>query len=102
MPPKHKVPEILIPYAALTILGSVSVFFLIFAPAAVVEIILKDFIKDCKNELLDIENNCKKLFEKYEILEKKFGNYFVSMFSTTQFILVLMTFLRKEGLKYKI
>ena len=101
VPPRHKTPEVLIPYIALTVLGSVSLAFLLFAPGVLVEIILKDFSEDCKNEILKAENNCKYLFEKYEKLEKIFGNYFLSLFSTTQFILVLMTFLREVFIKHK-
>ena len=99
--PKYETPEVLIPYIALTLLASVSLSFLLFAPGILVEIILKDFSEDCKNEILKVEKNYKFLFEKYEMLEQIFGNYFLSLFSTTQFILVLMTFLRKGFIKHK-
>ena len=101
IPPKNETPEVLIPYIALTLLASVSLSFLLFAPGILVEIILKDFSEDCKNEILKVEKSYKVLFEKYEKLEQIFGNYFLSLFSTTQFILVLMTFLRKGFIKHK-
>ena len=93
-PPKYKTPEVLIPYTALTVLGSVSFSFLVFAPALIVEIMVKAFSKDCNDEILRIENSCTILFEKYEKLDKMFGNFFISFFSITQFTLVLMSFLR--------
>ena len=45
--------------------------------------------------MLDIEKRCIYLFQKYEKLEEIFGNFFLSLFSCTQVIVVLMTFLRK-------
>ena len=88
-------PGVIIPYATLTVLGSVSFSFLVFIPGIVVEIILKAFSEDCRKEIVDIERRCKHLFEKYEKLEEAFGNFFLSLFSCTQVIVVLLTFLRK-------
>ena len=93
-PPKYKTPEVLIPYTALTVLGSISFSFLVFVPALIVEIIVKDLSKDCRDKMLRIENSCTILFEKYEKLDKMLGNFFISFFTITQFTLVLMAFLR--------
>ena len=84
--------EVFIPYTIFTILGSISNVLLIFTPTVVVEIILKDFCADCEKSL---NNSCQKLFEKYENLEKALGNFFLSLFSYTQFTVVFMTFIRK-------
>ena len=84
--------EVFIPYLIFTILGSFSNVLMIFTPAVVVEIILKDFCADCQKSL---NNGFQQLFEKYENLEKALGNFFLSLFSYTQFIVVFMTFKRK-------
>ena len=70
-----------------------------FTPTIVVTMILKDFSTDCDKKIIHVENTCRKMFLRYEKLDKAFGNFFLALFSTTQFIVVLMTFLRDGFIK---
>ena len=70
-----------------------------FTPTIVVTMILKDFSTDCDKKIIHVENTCRKMILRYEKLEKAFGNFFLALFSTTQFIVVLMTFLRDGFIK---
>ena len=96
---KQNTTPVFVPYAILTVLSSVSWTFLVFTPSLVVEMILKDFSLECEKTLIEFKNTCRSLLTKYENLEKALGNFFLFLFSSTQLVLVLNTFLRKVILK---
>ena len=91
---KYKTPDVLVPYAIITVLGSVTQTFLWFTPSIVVEMILKDFSADCRKKAIEFENICGNLLTDYEKMENAFGNFFLIQFTTTQLVMVLCPFLR--------
>ena len=68
---------------------------MVFTPSIVVEMILKDFSLDCEKTLIEFKNTCRSLLRNYENLEKALGNFFLFLFTSTQLVLVLNSFLRK-------